>query len=127
MLISKQIGHLAQWLARSFHMRKVRGSNPLVPTVFMNEKVRAHVVVSGRVQGVFFRAETQEKAKELGLFGWVKNLSEGRVEAVFEGERAKVEQLVKWAQKGPPGAIVNDLDLSWEEYRGEFSNFEIRY
>jgi len=98
-----------------------------VPTVFMNEKVRAHVVVSGRVQGVFFRAETQEKAKELGLFGWVKNLTEDRVEAVFEGERAKVEQLVKWAQKGPPGAIVNDLDLSWEEYQAEFSNFEIRY
>jgi len=58
----------------------------------MNEKVRAHLVISGRVQGVFFRAETQKKAKELGLFSWVKNLSEGRVEAVFEGERAKVEQ-----------------------------------
>jgi len=93
----------------------------------MNEKVRAHVVVSGRVQGVFFRAETQEKAKELGISGWVKNLSEGRVEAVFEGERAKVEQMVEWAKKGPPGAIVDHLDLSWEEHQGEFSNFEIRY
>jgi len=59
----------------------------------MNEKVRAHVIVSGRVQGVFFRAETKEKAKELGVFGWVKNLSEGRVEAVFEGERATVEEI----------------------------------
>ena len=93
----------------------------------MNEKVRAHVVVSGRVQGVFFRAKTQEKAKELGVFGWVKNLSEGRVEAVFEGERDKVEQMVKWAKKGPPGAIVNDLNVVWEEYQAEFSNFEIRY
>lgn len=93
----------------------------------MAEKVRVHIVVSGRVQGVFFRAETQEKAQQLGVTGWVKNLSEGRVEAVFEGERAKVEEMVEWAKKGPPGAIVNDLDLSWEEYRGEFSNFEIRY
>jgi len=98
-----------------------------VPTIYMAEKVRAYVVVSGRVQGVFFRAEAQEKAKELGVFGWVKNLAEGRVEAVFEGERAIVEQMVKWAKKGPSGAIVNDLNLVWEEYRGEFSNFEIRY
>jgi len=93
----------------------------------MNEKVRAHVVVSGRVQGVFFRAKTQEKAKELGVFGWVKNLSEGRVEAVFEGERDKVEEMVKWAKKGPPGAIVNDLNVVWEEYQAEFNNFEIRH
>ncbi len=93
----------------------------------MNEKVRVHLVVSGRVQGVFFRAKTQEKAQQLGVFGWVKNLSEDRVEAVFEGEKPQVEQLVKWAKKGPSGAIVNDLDLSWEEYQGEFTNFEIRY
>jgi len=93
----------------------------------MNEKVRAHLVVSGRVQGVFFRAETQEKAKDLGVFGWVKNLSEDRVEAVFEGERAKVEEMVKWAKKGPPGAIVNDLNVVWEEYQAEFNSFEIRY
>jgi len=93
----------------------------------MNEKVRAHLFVSGRVQGVFFRAETQEKAKDLGVFGWVKNLSEDRVEAVFEGERAKVEEMVKWAKKGPPGAIVNDLNVVWEEYQAEFNSFEIRY
>ena len=93
----------------------------------MDEKVRAHIVVSGRVQGVFFRFATREKAKELGVSGWVKNSAEGQVEAVFEGEKAKVEQMVKWAKSGPPGAIVNNLNLSWEEYRGEFSNFEIRY
>ena len=92
----------------------------------MNERIRVHIIVSGRVHGVFFRAETQEKAQQLGVTGWVKNLSEDRVEAVFEGERAKVEQMVEWAKKGPSGAIVNDLDLSWEEYRGEFTNFEIR-
>jgi len=93
----------------------------------MDEKVRVHIVVSGRVQGVFFRAETKEKAQQFGVTGWVKNLSEGRVEAVFEGKKPKVEELVEWAKKGPSGAIVNDLDLSWEEYRGEFTNFEIRY
>jgi len=93
----------------------------------MNEKVRVHIVVSGRVQGVFYRSETQEKAQQLGVSGWVKNLSEGRVEAVFEGERDKVEQMVEWAKKGPSGAIVNDLNVVWEEYQGEFSNFEIRY
>ncbi|MCK4648970.1 acylphosphatase [bacterium] len=93
----------------------------------MNERIRVHIIVSGRVHGVFFRAETQEKAQQLGVTGWVKNLSEDRVEAVFEGEKPQVEQLVKWAKKGPSGAIVNDLDLSWEEYQGEFTNFEIRY
>jgi len=93
----------------------------------MAENVRAHIFVSGRVHGVFFRTETQEKARELGLTGWVKNLPDGRVEAVFEGERAKVEEMVKWARKGPPGAIVNDLNVVWEEYRDEFTNFEIRY
>jgi acylphosphatase len=93
----------------------------------MNEKVRVHIVVSGRVQGVFFRAETQEKAKELGVAGWVKNLTEGRVEAVFEGKRDRVEQMVEWAKKGPSGAIVSDLKVIWEEYRSEFSDFEIKY
>jgi len=93
----------------------------------MAEKVRAHIFVSGKVHGVFFRAETQEKAQQLGLTGWVRNLPDGRVEAVFEGDKAKVEEMVKWARKGSPGAIVNDLELEWEEYQGEFKNFEIRY
>jgi len=93
----------------------------------MGEKARVHIIVSGRVQGVFFRAKTQEKAEQLGASGWVKNLSEGRVEAVFEGEKPQVEEMLKWAKKGPPGAIVSDLNVIWEEYRGEFSNFEIRY
>lgn len=93
----------------------------------MNEKARVHIVVSGRVQGVFFRAKTQEKAEQLGVSGWVKNLAEGRVEAVFEGEKPQVEEMLKWAKKGSPGAIVSNLNVIWEEYRGEFSNFEIRY
>ena len=91
------------------------------------EKARAHIFVLGKVQGVFFRAETQEKAQKLGLAGWAKNLSDGRLEAVFEGEKAKVEEILKWAKKGPPGAIVRDLELVWEDYRGEFNSFEVRY
>ena len=93
----------------------------------MAEKIRAHIVVSGRVQGIFFRAETQEKAQQLGVTGWVKNLSDGRVEAVFEGNKAQVEEMVNWAKSGPPGAIVNHLDLTWEEYQGEFPDFEIKH
>jgi acylphosphatase len=76
---------------------------------------------------VFFRSQTQEKAQKLGLTGWVRNLPDGRVEAVFEGEKEKVKEMIEWAKKGPPGAIVNHLDLVWEEYRGEFNSFEIRY
>jgi acylphosphatase len=117
---------LAQWLARSLHMRKVRGSNPLVPTT-MPEKIRAHIFVSGKVQGVWFREKTQRKAQELGVNGWVKNLLDGRVEAVFEGDRPQVEEMVKWAKKGPFWAKVNDLELTWEEYKGEFKGFEIKY
>ncbi|NCQ56081.1 MAG: acylphosphatase [Candidatus Nealsonbacteria bacterium CG18_big_fil_WC_8_21_14_2_50_37_10] len=93
----------------------------------MAEKLKAHIIVSGRVQRVHFREKTREKAEEFGVFGWVKNLSDGRVEAVFEGEKAKVEEMVEWARKGPFWAKVNGLETSWEEYQAEFSNFEIRY
>jgi len=91
------------------------------------ENVRAHIIVSGQVQGVFFRAKTQQTAEELGLTGWVKNLSDGRVEAVFEGEKPQVEQMLKWAKSGPRGASVRDLELTWEDFKGEFSSFDIKY
>ncbi|OIO46474.1 MAG: acylphosphatase [Parcubacteria group bacterium CG1_02_39_15] len=93
----------------------------------MSENIRAHIFVSGRVQGVFFRAETHQKARQLGLTGWVKNLSDGRLEAVFEGKRVQIGQMLNWAKSGPPGAIVKDLDLIWEEYKAEFSQFEIKH
>lgn len=89
-------------------------------------KARAHIFVSGRVQGVFFRSETLEKACEMGINGWVKNLADGRVEAVFEGEIEQVEKIIEWAKKGPFFAKVNDLKVKWENYKGEFDNFEIR-
>jgi acylphosphatase len=92
-----------------------------------NEKARAHILVSGKVQGVFFRENTRKQAEKLGVSGWVKNLQDGRVEAVFEGNKDNVEKLVKWAKKGPIWANVKDLDVDWENYKGEFNTFEIRY
>lgn len=89
--------------------------------------VRAHIFVSGRVQGVFFRTETQRKAERFGITGFVRNLPDGRVEAILEGEREKVEKVIKWARRGPFFAKVEKFDASWEDYRGEFEGFEIRY
>jgi len=90
-------------------------------------KARAHARVSGMVQGVFFRYETQALAEELGVRGWVRNTPDGKVEAIFEGEREKVEQMLDFCRKGPPGARVIDVEVKWESYKGEFSSFNIRY
>ena len=91
------------------------------------EKARAHIFVEGRVQGVFYRSFTRGVAMRLGLGGWVKNLYDGRVEAIFEGGRAGIEQAVLECRKGPPGSRVDDIDLAWEEYSGREEGFEIRY
>jgi acylphosphatase len=92
-----------------------------------DQRVRAHVFVEGSVQGVFFRATTHNMAAALGLAGWVKNCRDGRVEAVFEGKRSDVEEMVGWCHKGPPGAIVSKVDVSHEEPRGESGAFSIKY
>jgi len=93
----------------------------------MEEKARVHILVSGRVQGVRFRESTLQKAQKLGVFGWVKNLAGGRVEAVLEGEKGAVQKLAKWAKSGPLFAKVNNIEVDWGEYKGEFVCFEIRY
>lgn len=93
----------------------------------MFEKVRVHIFVSGLVQGVFFRSETKAKAQELGLFGWVRNLPDRRVEILAEGEKEKLEKLAEQARKGPESARVDNLEIDWQEYKGEFKDFEIRY
>jgi len=93
----------------------------------MNKKVRAHIFVSGRVQGVFFRSQTEEKARELGITGWVRNLNDGRVEAVLEGEKEKVQHLIEWAKGGPKSDRVDGVDVEWQEFKGEFKDFEIRH
>ena len=90
-------------------------------------KARAHVHVTGRVQGVFFRAETADLAHRLGLVGWVRNLSDGRVEALFEGEKQNVAEAVAFCERGPPGAQVQKLDVKWENWEGEFLDFRVKY
>ena len=86
---------------------------------------RAHVYVGGRVQGVFFRAETANFAHRHGLRGWVRNLPDGRVEAVFEGEKETVDEAVSFCQRGPSGAHVDEFDVKWEEWKGEFRDFRV--
>ncbi len=88
---------------------------------------RAHVLVSGMVQGVFFRARTMNKAFNLGVTGWVMNLFDGRVEAVFEGEAEAVNVMVDFCRHGPKGAVVTNVDIKWEPFTGEFKDFGIRH
>lgn len=88
-------------------------------------KVRAHVFISGRVQGVFFRSETRRKARRYNVTGWVRNLFDGRVEAVFEGEKENVEKLIEFCKRGPPGARVTKTEVFLEAYTGEFGDFRI--
>ena len=88
--------------------------------------VRASVLVSGMVQGVCFRYYTRAKAAELDVKGWVKNRMDGKLEAVFEGEKEKVEELIRWCNRGPYGAVVDGVDVNWEESKNEFAEFSIR-
>lgn len=87
---------------------------------------RVHIFVSGKVQGVFFRVETFYQAKNEKVTGWVRNRSDGRVEAIFEGNKKNVEKMVDFCKKGPKGAIVNSTEVIWKEYVGMFPDFQIR-
>ncbi len=91
------------------------------------ELIRAYLRIEGIVQGVFFRANMRREALKLGVKGWVKNLPNGSVEAVVEGEREAVEQLIKWALRGPPAARVTKVTVIFSEPRKEFDDFSIRY
>ncbi len=93
----------------------------------MSERVRAHVIVSGRVQGVFFRAEARQAARRTGVSGWVRNLPDGTVEAVFEGTRAQVDAMLDWCRQGPPTARVDDLQVQEQAATGAFAGFDVRY
>jgi acylphosphatase len=90
-------------------------------------KERAHVTFLGRVQGVFFRAYTEEIANSLGLTGWVRNTPDGSVEAVFEGEKGDIEKAIIECRKGPPASRVDNVDVLWEDHKGEFGSFRVRY
>lgn len=97
------------------------------PKFFFEKFWRVHIFVSGFVQGVFFRSNTVEKAKESEITGWVRNLEDGRVEAVFEGEKERVAEIIEWAKRGPAFAKVDGIEILQEDFRGEFENFEIKY
>jgi acylphosphatase len=90
-------------------------------------KKRRRLIVEGCVQGVFFRASTQEKAEELQVAGWVRNRWDGTVEILAEGEENRVAELVRWCHAGPPGARVSHVQVEEEPYRGEFEAFRIVY
>jgi acylphosphatase len=87
---------------------------------------RARVRVSGQVQGVFFRDSTRQKAEELGLAGWVRNMPDGQVEALFEGPPEKVEEIVSWCKEGPQRASVENVDADFESAGGDLEGFEVR-
>ncbi|NIA10240.1 MAG: acylphosphatase [Nitrospiraceae bacterium] len=87
---------------------------------------RAHVFISGKVQGVWFRASAKEKAEQLMLSGWARNLPDGRVEAVFEGGDKAVDEMVKWCHRGPPLARVDNVEVKYETPQGE-RGFSVKY
>jgi acylphosphatase len=89
--------------------------------------IRAHVTVSGRVQGVFFRAFTKEKAIKHGVKGWVRNLVDGGVEALLEGDEGDVERMIVELKTGPSHSLVEKASVKFEKYRGEFKDFQIKY
>jgi len=93
----------------------------------MTEKVSAYVKISGKVQGVFFRAETKKAADQLEVCGWVRNRKDGAVEAVFQGNQKDVEAAIKWCYAGSPYAHVSDVNVRWGEYKVELKGFDIRY
>lgn len=88
---------------------------------------RVHVTIAGRVQGVCYRLETQSEARRLGVVGWVRNLPDGRVEGLFEGEDDQVDALVEWCRRGPPLAHVTDVQERDAEAAGDLVEFRIRY
>jgi len=88
---------------------------------------RLHVWVRGRVQGVFFRDSTRQAAERLGLRGWVRNLPDGRVEAVFQGDEAACGKALEFVRSGPPSARVDEVDTRWEDDEEDFRDFRIRY
>ncbi|MBD2776968.1 acylphosphatase [Iningainema tapete] len=90
-----------------------------------SEQIRAHVFVSGKVQGVGYRYATVDTASQMGLSGWVRNLPDNRVEAVFEGSREVVEEMIRWCYQGPPAALVKDVVVEYEEPEG-LRGFQVR-
>jgi acylphosphatase len=92
-----------------------------------NNKIRAHVFIRGKVQGVYFRQNTKIVSTRYGVMGWVRNLKDGRVEAVLEGDEMDINRVIEWCYAGPPKAAVDDVDVKYEKYTGEFREFKVSY
>ena len=90
----------------------------------MEKKI--HILISGKVQGVWYRASTQKKALSLGLYGWVRNLKDGRVEMVAQGEEAQLQALLDWCKQGPEFAKVKDIDVQWSQTLETLQGFDVR-
>ena len=90
-----------------------------------HDKAKVHIVLSGRVQGVAFRYYARNMADKLGVKGWIRNLDNGDVEAVIEGKKVAVQQMVVWCKKGPSLAVVENISIDWQAYTGEFHKFNI--
>ena len=89
--------------------------------------VRVHLLIEGKVQGVFFRNHTKEKAIQEGVYGWVKNLPDGRVEAIFEGDHLSVQRIIEFCRTGPIGSRVKKVEVTNEMYLGEYDDFSVGY
>ena len=88
---------------------------------------RLHLIIKGRVQGVFYRDSTKKKAQELDIKGLVRNLREGNVEIIAEGEETKLNDLIQWCWKGPENARVSDIKIEWQPYKRQFKEFRVSY
>jgi len=90
-------------------------------------KSKVHVIISGRVQGVWFRADTKQKAEQLGITGWVRNTFDGNVEAVFEGDEENIKEMLDWCHHGPPSAEVENVEIEKQTSSNGFDGFSIKY
>ncbi len=92
---------------------------------YLTKDCRVHIFVSGKVQGVYYRQNTLQKAQELDIRGWVRNLSDGRVESIMEGSKVNIDKMLAWCKEGPADAKVEEVKIIDEEYKKEFSTFDI--
>jgi acylphosphatase len=93
----------------------------------MADEARAHIVIHGDVQGVFFRQSAKGEAEKRNVTGWVKNRPDGSVEAIFEGDKENVDAMTAWCRKGPPRARVKEVAITWQTYTGRFESFDITF
>src|SRR4030042_4480946 len=114
-------------LRHSFQGERMGVRGIVIISSSVMEKARARVIIEGRVQGVFFRHHTQETAYKLGVKGWVRNRRDGSVEALFEGDKKEIDQIIQWCHRGPSEARVMNVRTTWENYTGEFEDFSISY